>query len=98
VEIGKQIAEPEGSRIETLVGPASIRHDGQIVLSAYQGSWFLGAAIFDPRSRMLRRVPLRYDADLFSLSWNRKNEIVSGAFLMRSGVWRFQLQDPTSPH
>ena len=54
-----------------------------------------GAAIFDPKSRTLRRVPLRYDADLFSMSWNQKNEIITGAFLMRSNIWRFQLQDGT---
>jgi hypothetical protein len=88
---------PAGSRIEALVGPAAIRQDGQIVLPALNpGSWFLGGTIFDPRSRTLNRIPLRYDADLFSLSWNHKNEIVTGAFLMRSSVWRFQLRDATS--
>ena len=85
---------PPGLRVEALVGPAPIRHDGQMVLSVLNpGSWFLGAAIFDPRSHMLSRVPLRYDADLFSMAWNQKNEIITGAFLMRSNIWRFQLQD-----
>jgi serine/threonine protein kinase len=88
---------PEGLRVEALVGPASIRHDGKIVLSVLpRGSWFLGAAVFDARSGTLRRIPLRYDADLFSLSWNHRNEIVTGAFLIRSNVWRFQLQTPRS--
>jgi serine/threonine protein kinase len=85
---------PDGSRIDSLVGPASIRSDGQIVVSMLtRGSWFLTAAIFDPRSRTLRKTPLRYDADLFSMSWNQKNEIITGAFLWRSNIWRFQLQD-----
>jgi len=84
---------PGGLRVDSLVGPASIRHDGQIVLTVLNpGSWFLGAAIFDPKSRTLNRVPLRYDADLFSLSWNQKNEIITGAFLMRSNIWRFQFR------
>ncbi|HVQ65515.1 MAG TPA: protein kinase [Terriglobia bacterium] len=88
---------PDGARIESLVGPASIRRDGQIVVSVVsRGSWFLAAAIFDPRSRTLRRIPLRYDADLFSMSWNQKNEIVTGAFLWRANIWRFQLQDAAS--
>jgi hypothetical protein len=83
---------PGGVRVDALVGPAPIRHDGQIVLSVLNpGSWFLGAAIFDPRSRTLSRVPLRYDADLFSMAWNQKNEIITGAFLMHSNIWRFQL-------
>jgi hypothetical protein len=88
---------PNDVRIDALVGPASIRRDGQIVFTALNpGSWFLGAAIFDPKSRTLDKVPLRYDADLFSLSWNQNNEILAGAFLFRSNVWRFQLQDATS--
>ena len=53
------------------------------------------AAVFDPRTRTLRKTPLRYDADLFSMSWNQKNEIVTGAFLWRASIWRFQLQDGT---
>ena len=41
-------------------------------------------------------LELRYVADLFSMSWNQKNEIITRAFLWRSSIWRFQLQNATS--
>jgi hypothetical protein len=56
-------------------------------------SWFLGGAVLDPKTGMVRKLPIRYDADLFSLAWNQKNEIVAAGSLMRSSIWRFQLQD-----
>jgi hypothetical protein len=83
-----------GSRLESLVGPAAIRTDGQIVLPfLMEESWFLGGAVLDPKTGMVRKLPIRYDADLFSLAWNQKNEIVAAGSLMRSSIWRFQLQD-----
>jgi len=88
------IEQQGGSQLETLVGPAAIRSDGQIVLPFLaERSWFLGGVVLDPKTGILRRLPIRYDADLFSLAWNQKNEIVAAGSLMRSSIWRFQLQN-----
>jgi hypothetical protein len=92
--VTEPIEQRDGPRVTNLVGPEAIRKDGRIVLPFLpEGGWFLGAAVLDPRTGILREVPLRYDADLFSLAWNEKNEIVAGGSLMRSSIWRFQLQD-----
>jgi hypothetical protein len=48
------------------------------------------------RALKIFAIPRRYEADQFSLSWNQENEITTVAFLMRSNIWRFQLQDKTS--
>ena len=75
----------------SILGPNAVRSDGQIVVSiASKDSWFYGAAVLDPESGTLRRIPLRYDGDLFSLSWNQRNEIVAGGFLMRGSIWHFR--------
>jgi serine/threonine protein kinase len=75
----------------SILGSNAVRMDGQIVVAvASRDSWFYGAAILDPASGMLRKVPLRYDGDLFSLSWNQRNEIIAGGFLMRGSIWHFR--------
>jgi hypothetical protein len=89
VPIRAQDATHSDLRLTAFLGSNTVRKDGQIAVSvALKDSWFLGAGVLDPESGTLRRLPLRYDADLFSLSWNQKNEIVTGAFLMRSSIWR----------
>ena len=75
----------------SILGSNAVRSDGQIVVAvASRDSWFYGAAILDPASGTLRKVPLRYDGDLFSLSWNQRNEIIAGGFLMRGSIWHFR--------
>ncbi len=63
-----------------------------MVAVASKDSWFYGAAVLNPESGTLRRIPLRYDGDLFSLSWNQKNEIIAGGFLMRGSIWHFRTE------
>jgi hypothetical protein len=92
--VTEPIAKQKDADVTNLVGPEAIRNDGKIVLPfSVRQSWFLGAGVFDPRTGVLQKVPLRYDADLFSLSWNSKNEIVAAGSLMRSTIWRFHLQN-----
>jgi hypothetical protein len=82
-------------RIANILGPNAVRADGQIVVqTAFKDSWFWGAAVLNPESGTLRRIPLRYDADLNFPSWNHKNQIISGAALMRASIWRFRPQVP----
>ena len=76
---------------EGFLGPQAVRGDGRIVVAAASNdSWFYGPAILDPGSGTVRKASLRYDVDVFSLSWNQKNEIVTAGFLMRSSLWRFR--------
>jgi serine/threonine protein kinase len=73
------------------LGPSGVRSDGQVAVSVmFKDSWFNGVEILDPASGKIRRVPLRYDGDIWSPSWNQKNQIIAGAFLMRSSIWRFR--------
>jgi serine/threonine protein kinase len=75
----------------TFLSPQAVRMDGKIAVSVgSKDSWFFGAGILDAATGKLQRVPLRYDADISSISWNQKNEMVTGAFLMRSSLWRFR--------
>jgi hypothetical protein len=73
------------------LGPNAVRGDGQIAVSVrLRDSWFDGAGVLDPATGVIRRIPLRYDGDIVSPSWNPGNQIITGAFLMRSSIWRFR--------
>jgi Tol biopolymer transport system component len=69
----------------------AVRADGQIAIPiASRDSWFYGIGLLDPSTGKIKRVPLRYDEDIFSLSWNAQNKIVTGGALFRSSIWRFR--------
>jgi hypothetical protein len=77
----------------TWLGSGAVRADGKITVSvATRDSWFLGAGTLDPATGKLQRLLPRYEGDIFSLSWNQKNEVVAGGFLMRSAIFRFRPQ------
>lgn len=77
----------------TWLGSGAVRADGKIIVSVVsRDSWFAGSGILDLKSGDLHRIPLHYDGDIFSPSWNQKGEIVTGGFLMRSSIWRFRPQ------
>jgi len=79
--------------INTRLGANAVRADGKILLSvASRDSFFYGAGVLDPLSGSLRKLPIRYEGDLFGLSWNHKNEIVTAGYLLRSAIWRFQMK------
>jgi hypothetical protein len=75
----------------TWLGPNAVRMDGKLAVAVgSKDSWFFSPAVLDPATGKVQKVPLRYDADIGSLSWNQKNEMVTGAFLMRGSLWRFR--------
>jgi len=75
------------------LGPGAVGRDGRILISGTTlDSWFYPVNVIDPDAGTVRRLPLRYDGDVLSLSWNQSGELVTGASLMRSLIWRFRQQ------
>jgi hypothetical protein len=60
------------------------------VIVASRDSWFWGAGILDPTTGKIQKIPLKYDADIGYLAWNRKNKLVAAAQLFHSSIWRFR--------
>jgi hypothetical protein len=92
---GVQVPIPIRSELQVpaygAIGPHGVRMDGHIALPIVsRDSWFWGAAILDPATGNMRRIPLRYDVDIASLNWNQKGKLVVGGQLFRSSIWRFR--------
>jgi hypothetical protein len=85
---GKILFYSEARSIWSIPSAGGEPHSGFVVAS--RDSWFLGAAVLDPESGIVRRVPLRYDGDITRVSWNAQNEIVAAGSLMRGAIWRFR--------
>jgi hypothetical protein len=53
-------------------------------------SWFWTAAVFDPETGEVRRVPLTLQADVPSPAWTADGRIIAATYTVRSSLWRFR--------
>jgi eukaryotic-like serine/threonine-protein kinase len=73
------------------LGSNAVQKDGRIAVAVVsRDSWFWGAGILDPVTGNLRKILLRNDVDIPSVSWNQKGKLVVGGQLFRSAIWRFR--------
>jgi Tol biopolymer transport system component len=69
----------------------AIAKDGRILVQvASVDSWYWRAAILDPASGQVTRVPVHFDGDLFFSGWGSDGRVLAMGIGMKGGVWRFQ--------
>jgi serine/threonine protein kinase len=75
----------------TAVGP-----DGRIAVTVTsKDSWFRDAALLDPSTGNLERVPVAFDGDIVYPAWGRDGALLGMGVSIRSSLWRFQAQAQT---
>src|SRR5207253_5631861 len=86
----EEIKLPQNLRLALDLAPNAVAKDGRIALRlVLPDSWFWGAAIFDPRTGRVEKVPGGDQADMLSPGWDSEGRLVTAALLMRSSLWRF---------
>ena len=69
----------------------AIGQDGRIAVRvAPMDSWFAPAAIFDPATGRVVRIPGADQADMPSSGWANDGRLVTVAFGARGSLWRFR--------
>ena len=77
------------------MGSKAIAKDGRALLTiAAPDSWFYGAAIFDPRSGKLDRIPLKFTGDMLGLGWAADGRILASGWPTKGRLWRFRSLTP----
>jgi hypothetical protein len=78
------------------IGGAAVAADGRIAVTVTSAdSWFRSAAILDPITAKLERVPVIFEGDLFNPAWGRDGSLLATGISIRSSLWRFQPQAAT---
>jgi hypothetical protein len=73
------------------ISPGAVGPGGRMVLPiTVKGSWFWTAAVFDPETGEVRRVPLPLRADVPSPAWTADGRIIAATYSVRSSLWRFR--------
>lgn len=73
------------------IGPSATGRDGRIVLSGFAAdSWFYNAAILDPKSGKLEKIPLNFTGDMFGAGWQSDGRIFSTGFPLKATLWRIR--------
>jgi hypothetical protein len=91
------VKEAAVSPIATPPGPNAVGPDGRILLGiSVPDSWFFPPAIFNPMIGSIQRVPVRYDADMFSPGWSADGRIIAVGHTIESTIWRFSPKPNTS--
>jgi hypothetical protein len=72
-------------------GPNAVGPDGRILMAiGVPDFWFFPPAIFDPKTGDIQRIPIRYEADMFSPGWTADGKIIAAGHTMESEIWRFR--------
>ena len=72
------------------LSPNAVGNDGRVLVSvAAADSWFYRAAILNPQSGMLDRIPLNFDGDVLAPGWAGDGRIVSSGLPTKATLWRF---------
>ena len=73
------------------LNPDAVAKDGRVLVSfASPDKWFYGAAILNPRSGKLTRIPVDFTGDLLSPGWLPDGSILSSAWPLKVTLWRFR--------
>jgi hypothetical protein len=73
------------------LAPGSVGRDGRILVpAASQDSWFWQAAVLDPKTGRLEKIPIQGQADFHFLTWGSDGRVVGFALGVRSTLWRFR--------
>ena len=87
--------------VDALTGNA-IAQDGRMAVRVAEiDSWFAPAAVFDPATGRVQRIPAGGQADMTSPGWANDGRLVTVAFRKTGSLWRFrpenEARQPTLP-
>jgi hypothetical protein len=67
--------------------------DGRIAVTVSSAdSWFREAALLDPVSGAVSKIPVAFEGDIFYPTWTRDGSLLGTGVSIRSSLWRFQAQ------
>ena len=75
----------------TQLASNAVARDGRIALSVVaRDNWFYQAAILDPATGKLTRVPLDYEGDIIPPAWASDGRLLANGYPLKSALWRFR--------
>ena len=89
---GSEIPIPASSEYSISSLPdRAIGKDGRILVNvALKDSMFASPAILDPKTGAWQRIHVKYDGDVWPLSWTPDGKVFAVGWAMRSTLWRFR--------
>jgi hypothetical protein len=97
---GSEHAIPYDGELRMIIAPTSLNSmavgpDGRILLTVSPPDrWFYSAAILDPATGKMQKIPLEFQGDVDSPAWTADGHIVAGGDAERAGLWRFRREKP----
>jgi eukaryotic-like serine/threonine-protein kinase len=77
------------------LNPDAVGKDGRVLFTfTSPDSWYYGAAILDPHSGKVERVPLNFGGDVFAPGWLADGRVTSAGLPTRVMLWRFRSETP----
>jgi hypothetical protein len=85
---------PRGLRLSpTPLAGRAVRDDGRIAVRiAPLDSWFRPAAVFDPATGRVQRIP-GDQVDMPNPAWSKDGRLVTNAQAVQGVLWRFRRED-----
>jgi hypothetical protein len=86
--------------IPSPMAPAAVGSDGRIAVAVTSGdSWYRGAALLDPVTGALEKLPIAFDGDIHFPAWSRDGSLIAVGTALRSTLWRFRAHaaQPAAP-
>ena len=72
---------------------AAVGPDGRVAVTVSSAeSWFREAALVDPATGAVVKVPVAFEGDIFYPAWCRDGSLLGMGVSIRSSLWRFQTQ------
>ncbi|MGH9399517.1 MAG: protein kinase domain-containing protein [Thermoanaerobaculia bacterium] len=72
---------------------AAVGPDGRVAVTVSSAdSWFRQAALVDPLTGAVEKVPVAFEGDIFYPAWCRDGSLLGMGVSIRSSLWRFQVQ------
>jgi hypothetical protein len=73
------------------LGEHSLSKDGKLVIGVTSpDSWFFSAAVLDPATGRVQRIPLNFTGDILQSGWANDGRVLSLAEPMQAHIWRFR--------
>ena len=77
------------------LNPDAVGKDGRVLFTfTSPDSWYYGAAILDPHSGKVERIPLNFGGDVFAPGWLADGRVTSAGLPTRVMLWRFRSETP----
>jgi hypothetical protein len=82
---------PDGMRIDASLAANAVFQDGRIGLTVVaQDYFFYQAAVVDPATGQVRRIPVAFEGDVRDVGWTSDGKIVAIGAPAKGQIWRFR--------